>query len=104
MKTAKQTLIQNSSLEAKKSWNDRCYRRPPAAFTARSLNSHYKWVTCPYLLERFQRDCGLAGVTAEPIDLEPFGSLKMQKQPLPKKASCAKMLTLKLLKKYGALS
>jgi len=42
----------------------------------RSLNSHYKWVTCPYLLERFQRDCGLAGVTAEPIDLEPFGSLK----------------------------
>ncbi|MBM7865792.1 type III-B CRISPR module RAMP protein Cmr4 [Heliobacterium gestii] len=28
----------------------------------RSLTSHYKWVTCPYLLERFQRDQGLAGL------------------------------------------
>jgi CRISPR-associated protein Cmr4 len=23
----------------------------------RSLTSHFKWVTCPYLLQRFQRDC-----------------------------------------------
>lgn len=38
----------------------------------RSLNSHYKWVTCPYLLERFQRDCELAGTPAESIDLQTF--------------------------------
>lgn len=42
----------------------------------RSLNSHYKWVTCPYLLERFQRDCGLADISAEPFDLQPFNSLE----------------------------
>ena len=38
----------------------------------RSLNSHYKWVTCPYLLERYQRDCGLAGVPVETFDLQSF--------------------------------
>ncbi len=38
----------------------------------RSLNSHYKWVTCPYLLERFQRDCGLASVPIKPFELQPF--------------------------------
>ena len=27
----------------------------------RSLTTHYKWVTCPYLLERYQRDRELAG-------------------------------------------
>jgi CRISPR-associated protein Cmr4 len=27
----------------------------------RSLSGHYKWVTCPYLLERYQRDLKLAG-------------------------------------------
>jgi CRISPR-associated protein Cmr4 len=27
----------------------------------RSLTSHYRWVTCPYILERFQRDLALAG-------------------------------------------
>jgi CRISPR-associated protein Cmr4 len=27
----------------------------------RSLDGHYKWVTCPYLLERYQRDMELAG-------------------------------------------
>jgi CRISPR-associated protein Cmr4 len=27
----------------------------------RSLASHFRWVTCPYLLERYQRDCELAG-------------------------------------------
>jgi CRISPR-associated protein Cmr4 len=27
----------------------------------RSLTSHYRWVTCPYLLERFQRDLKLMG-------------------------------------------
>lgn len=29
----------------------------------RSLQGHYKWVTCPYLLERLQRDLQLAGMT-----------------------------------------
>jgi len=29
----------------------------------RSLNGHYKWVTCPYLLERYQRDMELAGLS-----------------------------------------
>ncbi|MEG6617611.1 type III-B CRISPR module RAMP protein Cmr4 [Peptococcaceae bacterium 1198_IL3148] len=28
----------------------------------RSLTGHYKWVTCPYLLERFQRDLNMAGI------------------------------------------
>jgi len=31
----------------------------------RSLSGHYKWVTCPYLLERYQRDRKLAGITAD---------------------------------------
>ncbi len=31
----------------------------------RSLNGHFKWVTCPYLLERFKRDAGLAGMEAD---------------------------------------
>ncbi len=29
----------------------------------RSLSGHYKWVTCPYLLERYQRDRELVGVS-----------------------------------------
>lgn len=29
---------------------------------ARSLTGHYKWITCPYLLERYQRDRELAGL------------------------------------------
>ncbi len=45
----------------------------------RSLNSHYKWVTCPYLLERFQRDCGLAAVPVKPFDLQPFADIKETK-------------------------
>lgn len=28
----------------------------------RSLSGHFKWVTCPYLLERFWRDLRLAGI------------------------------------------
>jgi len=28
----------------------------------RSLTGHFKWVTCPYLLERFQRDMELVGL------------------------------------------
>lgn len=28
----------------------------------RSLNGHYKWVTCPYLMERYRRDGELAAV------------------------------------------
>lgn len=42
----------------------------------RSLNSHYKWVTCPYLLERFKRNCGLAGVSVEPFELHPFADIE----------------------------
>lgn len=42
----------------------------------RSLNSHYKWVTCPYLLERYQRDCGLAGVSPGTFDLQLFTALE----------------------------
>ena len=30
----------------------------------RSLQGHYKWVTCPYILERLQRDLQLAGMPA----------------------------------------
>jgi CRISPR-associated protein Cmr4 len=28
----------------------------------RSLTSAYKWVTCPHLIERWQRDCGRTGI------------------------------------------
>lgn len=28
----------------------------------RSMTGHFKWVTCPYILERFQRDSKLAGI------------------------------------------
>ncbi|MGI5823590.1 MAG: type III-B CRISPR module RAMP protein Cmr4 [Dethiobacteria bacterium] len=42
----------------------------------RSLNSHYKWVTCPYLLERYQRDCQLAGVPVKAFDLQPLRNLQ----------------------------
>ncbi|MFP4598257.1 MAG: type III-B CRISPR module RAMP protein Cmr4 [Persicimonas sp.] len=31
----------------------------------RSLNSHYKWVTCPHLIERYTRDRRRAGVEAK---------------------------------------
>lgn len=31
----------------------------------RSLQGHYKWVTCPYLLERLHRDLQLAGVAKD---------------------------------------
>ncbi|OPX87185.1 type III-B CRISPR module RAMP protein Cmr4 [Pelotomaculum sp. PtaB.Bin117] len=31
----------------------------------RSLNTNYRWVTCPYVLERFQRDLQLAGFKQE---------------------------------------
>lgn len=42
----------------------------------RSLNGHYKWVTCPYLLERYQRDMELAGFTVKLPDVPepPSGS------------------------------
>jgi CRISPR-associated protein Cmr4 len=29
----------------------------------RSLNSHFMWVTCPYLIERYRRDCELAAIS-----------------------------------------
>jgi CRISPR-associated protein Cmr4 len=31
----------------------------------RSLTSHYRWVTSPFLLERFQRDCALVGLKTD---------------------------------------
>ncbi len=31
----------------------------------RSLSGHFKWVTCPYLLERYHRDLKLAGMLAD---------------------------------------
>jgi CRISPR-associated protein Cmr4 len=31
----------------------------------RSLNAHYYWVTCPYLLDRFQRDLGMIGMSTK---------------------------------------
>lgn len=35
----------------------------------RSLTGHYRWVTCPYILERFQRDLALAGFNASSFDI-----------------------------------
>jgi CRISPR-associated protein Cmr4 len=35
----------------------------------RSLTSHYKWVTCPHLLERFLRDRTRAGLNGKAIDI-----------------------------------
>ena len=29
----------------------------------RSLNTHFVWVTCPYLIERYRRDCELAAIS-----------------------------------------
>ena len=42
----------------------------------RSLNSHYKWITCPYLLERYQRDCQLTGTPVKNIDFQPLRDLQ----------------------------
>lgn len=39
----------------------------------RSLNGHFRWVTCPYLLERYVRDCRLAGIPREPFSLPGVG-------------------------------
>ncbi len=39
----------------------------------RSLNGHYKWVTCPYLLERYARDRELVGM---PVGLPELSSLE----------------------------
>lgn len=36
----------------------------------RSLTGHYRWVTCPYLIERFARDMQLIGRTIELPDFE----------------------------------
>lgn len=35
----------------------------------RSLTGHYRWVTCPYILERFQRDLALAGFDTLTFDI-----------------------------------
>jgi CRISPR-associated protein Cmr4 len=43
----------------------------------RSLNSAYKWITCPHLLERFQRDAKRAGASAN-FDLPTVESGKAQ--------------------------
>ena len=35
----------------------------------RSLTSHYKWVTCPHLLERLHRDLKRANCNGQPVDV-----------------------------------
>lgn len=40
----------------------------------RSLNGHFRWVTCPYLLERYRRDRELAGMSGELLTLPEIGS------------------------------
>lgn len=35
----------------------------------RSLTSHYKWITCPHLLERLQRDLKRTGSSRKPIQI-----------------------------------
>ncbi|HHW39901.1 MAG TPA: type III-B CRISPR module RAMP protein Cmr4 [Syntrophomonadaceae bacterium] len=35
----------------------------------RSLSGHFKWLTCPYLLERYSRDLKLAGIEAGDLPL-----------------------------------
>jgi CRISPR-associated protein Cmr4 len=35
----------------------------------RSLNGHYKWATCPYILERYIRDMKLAGIIADMVSI-----------------------------------
>lgn len=41
----------------------------------RSLNTHFVWVTCPYLIERYRRDCELAAISA-PLPEVPAVELK----------------------------
>lgn len=41
----------------------------------RSLNTHFMWVTCPYLIERYRRDCELAEVNT-PLPEVPAIELK----------------------------
>jgi CRISPR-associated protein Cmr4 len=36
----------------------------------RSMSSHYKWVTCPHLIERFQRDLGRGGDKGQSIGFD----------------------------------
>jgi CRISPR-associated protein Cmr4 len=35
----------------------------------RSLTSHFKWVTCPYGLTRYQQDCRRLGITNQPFEI-----------------------------------
>lgn len=37
----------------------------------RSLTGHYRWVTCPYLLQRLQRDLLLAGISVNWVQANP---------------------------------
>ncbi len=41
----------------------------------RSLTSQYKWVTCPHLLERLQRDQRRAGLTSTEVEIPKFAEL-----------------------------
>ena len=41
----------------------------------RSLNTHFMWVTCPYLIERYRRDCELAALST-PLPKLPSVELK----------------------------
>lgn len=43
----------------------------------RSLTTSFRWATCPYLIERYRRDCRRAGVDDAPTKrLEPLGGNK----------------------------
>lgn len=46
----------------------------------RSLQGHYRWVTCPYILERFCRDAALAGksISLEPPRVDPGEALVIE--------------------------
>ncbi len=46
----------------------------------RSLTGHYKWVSCPYLLERFQRDLNMAGIKCELPPIRPKAGQAMAKK------------------------
>ncbi len=96
-KTTGYPVIVGSSLKgalrdcAEQNWRDenrikRVFGAPDAAgevsisdarlllLPVRSLNGHFKWVTCPYLLERYQRDRHLSGVTGTMPPLPPLGA------------------------------
>lgn len=87
--TTKYPVIPGSSLKGSlRSWAEEVWKedrdkvndvfgRPDAAgniavtdarlllLPVRTLNGHYRWVVCPYILERWQRDLKLAGFSVD---------------------------------------